>query len=279
MLNIRMRASQQSKSSGARKRGGKYPKPDETHISGAEGIYNIKERARIVESYMTRALNHSRGRPDRIVITLERIRSRPRRIKSLPVMTLECGSPSGAKKIVRALLRGSGVAAAAVGKAFGVLEDEVVMRGACLILAGSGKRVEPDRQRGVRVSMLGISRAADKALSLQLTKFGLDTSTVKEAVVLASKVMASGQVVAELCISDDPGYTTGYVSSARYGYVRIPHMKKKGVSRGGRVFFLKEDADIGRVIGFLEDSPVIVGRTAVCRGTHSLDEILNNLDR
>ena len=61
---------------------------------------------------------------------------------------------------------------------------------------------------------------------------GLNNTTVKEAIILASKVAACRQVTAELCISDDPGYTTGYISSKKYGYVRIPHIKKKGEKNG-----------------------------------------------
>ncbi len=107
----------------------------------------------------------------------------------------------------------------------------------------------------------------------------MNNSTVKEALILASKVAACRQVTAELCVSDDPEYTTGYVSSGRHGYVRIPHIKKKGEKKGGRVFFLEEDADIGSVIGFLEKTPVIINSLSPCYGVRTINEIIDSIDK
>ena len=84
MWNIRMRASRKSKrqfpETSARDNG--LP---EIHISGAEGIYEEKEIAKIVRKYTLRALSHQKGRPDSIVISLEEIKQRPQTIQSLPV--------------------------------------------------------------------------------------------------------------------------------------------------------------------------------------------------
>jgi 6-carboxyhexanoate--CoA ligase len=133
------------------------------------------------------------------------------------------------------------------------------MHGAALVLSESAVRVEPDRQRGVRVSRLGILREAERRLSRRLARKGINTITVKEALVLASKVASCGDVLAELCVSDDPDYTTGYVASRGFGYVRIPNIKHKGSSSGGRVFFTKEGADVTRIVEYLERTPMIVG--------------------
>ncbi len=284
MLSIRMRASR--KMLRGKKRGGGEgwrPGPrdvmDDIHISGAEGIYVHSDLFRVIEEYAGRALTHPRGRPDRIVITIEKIGARPGLVSSLPVTTLECLSVAESEGHVDRLLRNAGVSEPAVREAMRVIRAENPMRGAALVLAVSGRRAEHDRMRGVRASRLGITASAGKILSRQLAGEGIDTATVKEAVILASKVASCRQVAAELCVSDDPDYTTGYVASRKFGYVRISRMKRRGSRRGGRVFFLQEDADVRSVVEFLEERAVLINRISGCRGVRSIDEILDNLHR
>ena len=257
------------------KPGTRNPKYSEIHISGAEGIYEDNEISKIAGDYTVRALNHPRGRPDKVIITVEEVTQKPKMIDSLPVCTLKCSSPSDAKGFIEKLLSLSGISGAAVKTAFKVLSLRQTMRGASLVCAGSGKRVEPDKERGVRASRFGISRDADKSLSQRLSKKGINNLTVKEAVILASKVASCRQVVAEVCISDDPDYTTGYISSSEYGYVRIPNIKNKGVRKGGRVFFIGENTDIDSTITFLEKTPVIINNISKCSVICSIDEIIN----
>ena len=273
-----MRASKKGRF-GATKTAAKNRGCPELHISGAEGIYNEKEIAKIVSEYTKRALGHPKGRPDSVVISMEEIKQKPRTVQSLKISTLSCGSPLQAGTLVRKLLLAAGVSAAAISTAFAVTGSSGTMRGAALVLSGSGTRMEPDKERGIRVSRLGISRSAAALLSGKLARRGLNNSTVKEALVLASKVAAFRQVTAELCVSDDPEYTTGYVASRRLGYVRVPHIKKKGEKKGGRVFFLEEDADIDSVIGFLERTPVIINSLSACCGFRTINEIIDSIDR
>lgn len=275
LLSIRMRAS---KKVGRRKMKvkGKESGLTEMHVSGAEGIYVNSERAKVVERYIERALSHPRGKPDRIVITIEKIRRKPRMIETLPVTTLHCHSNREARRHIKTILETIGVSETAYRNALEVLNAGSAMRGASLIRCKSGRRAEPDRKRGIRASRLGIERTCDKKLSMELSLYDINTVTVKEAVILASKVASCRQVIAELCISDDPGYTTGYVSSRKYGYVRVPNIKEKRAKNGGRVFFTTEDADRESVIDFLEETSVIITGTAGCRGTRSIDEILNH---
>ena len=148
------------------------------------------------------------------------------------------------------------------------------MRGAALISAGSGRRLDPDRRRGVRATRFGMGSAAARSLAARLAEGGLNTTTVKEALLLASKIASCRSVVAELCVSDDPDYTTGYVASKRCGYVRIPRLKKEGEKTGGRVFFVEDDADIGSVIDFIEMTPVMINGVSEYRGTRRIDEII-----
>ncbi|MBI5634616.1 MAG: 6-carboxyhexanoate--CoA ligase [Nitrospirae bacterium] len=250
------------------------PIPD-THISGAEGICQRKEIQPIVQEYIDRAVAHPRGKPDSIVITIEELKKPLRSISALPVMTVKCGSSSRAEAITGILLRSSGVSMKAITSALSILQNRESMRGASLVLASSGQRVEPDMLRGVRASRFGIAGSAEKALTAELNMLGINTQTVREALVLASKVASCRDVMAEVCISDDPDYTTGYVASEGLGYIRIPHIKKKRDRRGGRIFFIREAADIPGVIAYLEKTPVIIQSIKPCPGEKNLDEIID----
>jgi 6-carboxyhexanoate--CoA ligase len=257
MWSVRMRASQTvvgCQSSAVNRKGSQQ----EIHISGAEGLYQFADIKKVAEDYLLRAMSHPKGRPDKVVITVEKIEERPRMIGCLPFSTLPCRSAEGAQKIVEELLSGAGISRRAIQKALRLLSGRAAMRGGAVMRSLSGLRAEPDRKRGLRVSRLGMEKAAGKRLSERLSKEGIDTVTVKEAIVLASKVASCKGVMAELCVSDDPGYTTGYVASKGLGYVRIPHIKKKGSLSGGRVFFIEEDADLKRVVEYLEKRPVLV---------------------
>ena len=82
---------------------------------------------------------------------------------------------------------------------------------------------------------------------------------MREALVLASKVQSGEGIVGELCWSDDPDYTVGYVA-CNGTYHRIPNMKELGSAIGGRVFFVRSDIDRDSVIEYLEKTPVLVQR-------------------
>ena len=247
---------------------------EEIHISGAEGLYETAETLGIVKKYIGRALEHPKGKADRIVITIESIRRRPKRISSLPVTTVSSRSPLEGKRLVRKLLCSLGISDKAISAALTTL-GKGEMRGASVIAAESGARIERDRERGVRASRLGITRLSLKRLEAALSGCKLNTETVKEAIILASKVVSSRGVVAELCISDDPDYTTGYVASRRYGYVRIPNIKLRGSKTGGRAFFIEDASAAGEVTAYLERTPVIIDRISPCGGIKTLDEIID----
>ncbi len=250
----------------------------EVHISGAEGLYPASEMQKVISGYVARALTHPKGMPGKIVVTLERIARRPRLISSLPVCTLRSRTPDESRRIVRKMLSFLGICPRAITRGFSVIEKGE-MRGAALIRAGTGIRVDPDRQRGVRVSRLGMTATASALLSRRLSRYGINTLRVKEALTLASKVISHDDIVAEYCVSDDPGYPTGYIATKTFGYTRIPHMKERGSSEGGRVFFVRDGADVADIIAYLETIPVMVGIIAPCRGTRSIDEILGHPHR
>lgn len=229
----------------------------EIHISGGEGLFSKGEIIDAVNTYIKRAMEHPRGRPERITITIEEIKESPKKIPLLNVRTLSCESPSHAKVLIRAILKEHNIKERAIEKALNHLYSCNSMRGAVLMDSMTGKRLEPDKERGVRASRLGIEKRALRRLERYLDKMGINTTTVKEALILASKVAACPDIIAEVCISDDPDYTTGYVASKEIGYRRIPSIKDKGDPTGGRVFFVRHGADIEKIIHYLEKKPII----------------------
>lgn len=134
------------------------------------------------------------------------------------------------------------------------------MRGAMLVDMRTGKRLDPWGQRGVRVSRM--SFADETAAITALNAAGYSGVHLEEALVLASKVLSAPGVVGELCISDDPDYTTGYVS---YGntYHRLHHMKPVGSPLGGRLFFVDATADIAAIKNYLETTVTLVNPPTV----------------
>jgi 6-carboxyhexanoate--CoA ligase len=270
LWSIRMRAS---RTMGKKRLEGDSGK--EIHISGAEGLYEAADIRKVVKKYVERALNHPKGKVDRILITIEDIRQEPREISSLPLATVMCKSPAEGKKIARRLLQLLGISKRATDNAFALIKKGR-MTGAAVITEGQGIRLEHDRQRGVRVSRLGLSRTASKSLAPRLSGLGINTDTVREALTLASKVLSFHGVIAELCVSDDPDYTTGYIASKKFGYVRIPNIKAGRSKEGGRAFFVKEGAGIEGISNYLEKVPVMIREITPCRGLTTIDEILNS---
>ncbi len=253
MWNIRMRASKLAN--------GHDEKTDRTkdiHISGAEGIFSENEIGRAINQYLKRAFAHSRGRPDKIFFTIEDVKQLPMKVPILTVTTIQCSTKQEAMELTTKRLLELGIEANAIKSAFKIINSDFAIRGAALIKMKSGIRSDHDIERGIRVSRLGIEGDAGRKLSRKLTKLNINTTRVKEALTLASKVAYHKDVIAEICISDDPDYTTGYIASKEFGYIRITNIKSHGDMRGGRVFFIKEDTDVSGLINYLEKTPVII---------------------
>ncbi len=249
MWNIRMRASKLSDD---------HKEAKEIHISGAEGIYEEKKISTAILRYLRKAMSHSRGQPDKIFLTIERFKRQPLTVPLLEISSLPCNSPEEARMLITKRLYTLGISNEAIKKAFDILYCASSMRGAALIRMKSGVRAEPDTLRGVRASRLGIDNQSRRRLSMKLLKLGINTERVKEALILASKVAYHKDIIAELCISDNPDYTTGYTASKEFGYMRISNIKNQGHMSGGRVFFIKENSDISSIIKYLEKTPVLV---------------------
>jgi 6-carboxyhexanoate--CoA ligase len=111
-----------------------------------------------------------------------------------------------------------------------------------------------------------------------LAALGLTHYRTREALALATKVAHAPGVIAELCWSDDPDYTAGYVASLRQGYVRFPHLKELGDQRGGRVIFVDPAKLVfDELIEYLQDKPTIIDNVGVFKAAIGLNEYCKSL--
>ena len=239
LYSVRMRAAQ----GGPHEKGGH-------HISGAERIVKLEEVGAIAQSLADRALHHSKGTADFINITVDLIP--PEKITYIDCLKVEehkTGSISESHQLATELLQGPNISETAVLKAISLLKGlDKSMRGAMLVDTITGERIDTG-DRGVRVSHMD---------SFDSYALG-DNEHMREALVLASKVQSADGIVGELCWSDDPDYTVGYVACNGV-YHRLPNMKEFGSDIGGRVFFVRSDIDSESVIEYLERTPVLVQR-------------------
>jgi 6-carboxyhexanoate--CoA ligase len=247
------------------------------HISGAEGIYFKDEIGSLVKEYTQRAIQHDKGRADEIRLTLEELKESPKKISSLPLCTINTRNADAAKKAALKVLASVGITERAIEEAFKSLNLGLTMRGA-MLMDIEGVRLEPDLLRGVRVSRMGITKNASIDLSKKLGRLGLNNDTVKEALILASKVHRYRMVLGEICISDDPGYTTGYIATRSHGYIRLPRIKKRGIPYGGRAFFIT-GGEVKDLIRYLQQVPVLINEIKPCKGAVPLKEILERKSR
>ena len=239
LYSVRMRAAQ----GGPHEKGGH-------HISGAERIVKFEDVGGIAQSLAERALHHSKGTADFINITIDLVPSEKiRYIDCLTVEEHQTGSISESHQLANDLLQGTAISKTAFQNAISLLKSlDTSMRGAMLVDAITGERLD-EGNRGVRVSHMD---------SFDSHALG-DNEHMREALVLASKVQSADGIVGELCWSDDPDYTVGYVACNGV-YHRLPNMKELGSDIGGRVFFVRPNIDIESVIEYLEKASVLVQR-------------------
>ena len=257
-----------------------------THVSGAERIIRADKILEVANLMMVRAMTHENGPPGFVNINIELLSKSIGTIKktsALPVTTVNIENQEDARDFLLKLLELIGVSAEAANKATplltkGTAPDGGNMRGAVIMDVITGERLEPDQYRGVRVSRMDMVEEAEEEFNEKLREQNLDHNNVRirEALVLATKVVRAKGTVAELSWSDDPGYTTGYVASEKLGYVRIPHIKPKGSEKGGRIFFV-ENINVEEYIKELEEQPMLVTRITEVNPTVNRDEYLRSI--
>ncbi len=140
----------------------------------------------------------------------------------------------------------------------GASPDKTNMRGA-MVVSTDGLRLEKDPYRGVRtvlVDFVDREKIEEKLLSLGFTPRTVD------ALAISTKNLAHPDILAEFCISDDSDYTTGYIA-IKDKYIRVSPLKPYGLSKGGRIYFLKPSTDINKLYSYLENTPVLIEDVAL----------------
>lgn len=220
------------------------------HVSGAEKILQEEELPEHLAALLSRALHHAKGRADFVNFKVETIAPEAvEHLPALPVSTVEVETPAeGRRAIIDALgklgLKNGEAILAKFSETYG-------MRGAMLLDADTLERLEPDAERGLRATYMDAERTAKGASDCK--------NHFAEAVVLATKVVHAPHIVAEICVSDDPDYVTGYVAAPSLGYRRITKLKEAGSPDGGRIFLYRGPRDgVAETIRYLEKQCVLV---------------------
>ena len=239
------------------------------HISGAERIVPEDRIDATTRELVARARDRE-TEPDRIIVSVDTINVLLlTRLTSLDVTTLNVPDHWSGRDNAARVLKLAGVSDQAVAFAMeqiskGASPSGVNMRGAMIMDAITGKRLESDQSRGIRASRFDWTDEALQSATEQLDAVGLTHHRTREALALATKVAHAPGVVAELCWSDEPDYTAGYAASLKIGYVRFPFLKQRGDLRGGRAFFIDRDHfDLTALIRYLEHEAVLINACGI----------------
>lgn len=244
------------------------------HISGAERLLTMDELGDAAVAMLQRALDHPRGAAEQISFHVEAIAASA--ISSATLLNFTnnpVDSWQQGRQLASQLLVKNGLSSAVAARAIKILTqgaapDGQSMRGAMLIDADSGERLETDQARGVRASRMDLTSEIRQELGRLLEQINLNNPHVVEALTLASKVCSASGIIAELCWSDDPDYLAGYVASREHGYQRISLLKPVGEERGGRAFFVRKNrAVLPELVAWLEQAPLLFVRIGKISGS------------
>ncbi len=240
------------------------------HACGAERIVPEDRIDRTVGELIARAMD--RGvRPDQTTLSIDAID--PALIQkhaSLDLYTLQVPDPVSSRETAARILETVGVSSLAIRIAMeqigrGAAPSGANMRGAMIMDAVTGERLEPDQERGIRASRFDWTDPALDEITRLLAAVGLVHHRTREALALATKVAHGPGMMAELCWSDESDYTAGYIAARDFGYVRFPFLKQEGDRHGGRAFFVNhERRDLDSLIHYLEKTSVMIDRVGVC---------------
>ena len=221
------------------------------HISGAEKIVYASDVKSFSDSLIMRGLNHERGQADFLNLKITELKDEDiLYLDALKVETVEVKDwKEGHEEIKKFLLE---IGIENPEKIMGFISQTYAMRGAMLLDVENLVRLENDFLRGIRATNMDQERKAGEQLPCRKNHY-------EEAIVLATKVANCPGILGEICISDDPDYVTGYVSSIKTGYRRITKMKEMGSPNGGRIFLFRGNRlEAEKAIDFLQNQPVIV---------------------
>ena len=253
------------------------------HISGAERIVFSDAIDITANELIARATSKHRA-PDRIALQIENLGNiSPRLLTALDVVTINAADPETGRSDASRVLHMAGVSNRAVDSATDHILGSAApsggnMRGAMIMDAETGERLEPDQERGVRASRFDWTDDARVAADRLLSGLGLTHFRIREALALATKVVHAPGVIAELCWSDDPDYTAGYAASIKTGYVRFPFLKQKGDNRGGRAIFINRNAlDLTALLHYLQAEVVLINVVGTCKDVIEIETYLSQM--
>lgn len=223
------------------------------HVSGAERICKEKELSNVIFELLKRPKKY-----DFISLKTEKIED-VEFISPLPVKSFFMKSVEEGRTFAKKLLMDFGIRKDIVDNIFYLISTGPYngrnMRGAMLIDIDTGERLEENQEKGIRTIKVDWEdrEYASNVLSsyppLRLTSRSLD------ALALVSKNVKCG-VLAEVCWSDDPDYSTGYVVINGI-YHRIEPLKRVGDPFGGRAYFIKAK-DIKDIINCLRERAFLI---------------------
>jgi len=243
---------------------------DNRHVCGAERIVPEELVDRTVRELRDRAMQRG-ALPDQTTVAIDAIGATAIRTHgSLDLVTLSASEPISSRAAASQILQTAGVSASAIRMAMeqidrGAAPSGANMRGAMIMDAVTGERLEPDQERGIRASRFDWTDPALDEITRLLAAVGLKHHRTREALALATKVAHGPGMMAELCWSDEPDYTAGYIAARDFGYIRFPFLKQEGDRHGGRAFFVNhERPDLDSLIHYLEKTSVMIDRVGVC---------------
>lgn len=221
------------------------------HISGSEKIIWDDQIKHYTDQLVQRGMNHPKGSPDFLNVKIEKLEENDiLYLDALPVHTIEVETSQDGLEEIRKFLISLNLVH--VEEIMDILSKTYAMRGAILLDVDTLERLEPDKERGIRATYMDAERKTKHVCNEGKNHY-------EEAIVLATKVAHTPNIIGEICISDDPDYVTGYVASKANGYTRITKMKEMGSENGGRIFLYQgSKSEVEKTIAFLEKQPVIV---------------------
>jgi 6-carboxyhexanoate--CoA ligase len=246
----------------------------QNHISGAENIVREENLEKAVSLLLKRALTHTKGKSDFINIKVEKLNKKELiYIEPLPVTTIDVKNHIEGFKAIKKILIDIGIDENKSKYIIKLLKESSNMRGAILLDINTLKRLEKDKERGIRATYMDFE---DNDID-SLTKQNKQNTHFLEAIALASKVVSCKEIIGEICYSDDPNYTAGYVASKSYGYVRFTHLKELGSNKGGRVFLYDSSKEnIDKCINYIQNEKVVIKNNIIKNETISYEDFINN---
>ncbi|MHB1285636.1 MAG: 6-carboxyhexanoate--CoA ligase [Leptospirales bacterium] len=151
--------------------------------------------------------------------------------------------------------------------------------GASLLLPNAESRI-PNGD-GIRITHFGINPSLKDELTQESAIHALGSGRrFIEALQISSKILSHEKTAFELCLSDNPEYTTGYLSVRGVGYIRLPFVKPPGLRAGGRIIGVLNtfiESDMLEMVGYLTESPVLFTSRNPLYPPEDLEDILKRV--